>query len=409
MPTFITQIRDQTGTVRSHRITAHSSREARKLLRNQGWVVYEIQPVRGFDWGALQKIDLIELFTPVSVKDKSIISRQLAVMVGTGITIVRSLGILAEQCTNPKLKKALATIRNDVQEGINLSDSMAKHPHCFDQLYISMVKAGEVGGVLDDVLGRLAKLLEDTARLQNQVQSALAYPLTVGFFAIAIFLGMTIFLIPTFAVIFEQIGVELPAFTLFMLGVSGALRNPLILGGILFCLILVAIAYSRYYQTPNGHLTIDGFWLKLPIIGDLIKKTATARLCRTLGSLIHSGVDILTALEIVRNTAGNQLIAKVINDSRRDVQGGGMISVSLSRSSVLPTMAVQMISVGEETGELDHMLMKVAEFYEDEVEQTVKSLTSLLEPVMIILIGLMVGSILLAMYLPMFKVFEQAN
>ncbi|MFM7613609.1 MAG: type II secretion system F family protein, partial [Synechococcales cyanobacterium] len=158
-----------------------------------------------------------------------------------------------------------------------------------------------------------------------------------------------------------------------------------------------------------GHLTIDGFWLKLPIIGDLIKKTATARLCRTLGSLIHSGVDILTALEIVRNTAGNQLIAKVINDSRRDVQGGGMISVSLSRSAVLPTMAVQMISVGEETGELDQMLMKVAEFYEDEVEQTVKSLTSLLEPVMIILIGLMVGSILLAMYLPMFKVFEQAN
>ncbi len=407
MPTFVAQVRDQSGSVKNRRVTAESAREARNQLRDQGLFVQDIKQAQSFSFDALQKLDLNEMTASVTVKDKAIFSRQFAVMVNAGVAIVRSLGILAEQCSNPKLKKALTAISADVQEGINLSDSMRKHPGCFDNLYVAMIQAGEVGGVLDEVLNRLSKLLEDVARLQNQIKSAMSYPLTVGFFAVAIFLGMTIFLIPTFAAIFDQIGVELPAFTLMMLAISKALRTPSIMGGLVFGIVVFVIAYKQYYKTRVGRETIDRLSLKMPLFGDLIKKTATARFCRTFGSLTRSGVPILTALEIVRDTAGNQVIANAVDDSRKEVQSGGMISISLGRAEVFPVMAIQMIAIGEETGELDKMLMKVADFYEDEVEQAVKALTSMLEPVMIILIGAMVGSILLAMYLPMFKVFEK--
>jgi type IV pilus assembly protein PilC len=314
--------------------------------------------------------------------------------------------VLAEQCQNPKLKKALMAISSDVQQGINLSDAMRKHPACFDNLYVSMVQAGEVGGVLDEVLNRLSKLLEDIARLQNQIKSAMAYPVTVGILALIIFLGMTIFLIPIFAGIFKELGTELPAFTQFMLDISNFLRSPNVL--ILVILIPVAIfAFRQYYKTRVGRETIDRFMLRMPLFGDLIQKTATARFCRTFGALTRSGVPILTSLEIVRDTSGNQVVANAIDEARREIQTGGMISIALQKEQVFPLMAIQMISIGEETGEIDKMLMKVADFYEDEVEQAVKALTSVMEPIMIVFLGGMVGSILLAMYLPMFKVFDK--
>ena len=342
----------------------------------------------------------------VTVKDKAVFSRQFAVLVNAGVAMVRGLGVLSEQCSNPKFKAALLDISSDVQQGMNLSDAMRKHPGCFDNLYVAMVQAGEVGGVLDEVLNRLAKLLEDVARLQNQIKAALSYPVVVGVLATIIFVAMTVFLLPVFASIFKDIGVELPGFTLAMMAISEFLRSPKVL--ILFILIPVCIfSYKQYYKTTVGRETIDRLSLKMPLFGDLIQKTATARFCRTFGALTRSGVPILTCLEIVRDTAGNQIIANAVDEARREIQTGGMISIALQREQVFPLMAIQMISIGEETGEIDQMLMKVADFYEDEVEQAVKALTSIMEPIMILFLGGMVGSILLSMYLPMFKVFEK--
>ncbi|MBD2730127.1 type II secretion system F family protein [Nostoc sp. FACHB-892] len=404
MPTYVARVRDSQGKSRTEKITAESLVQARTNLRDQGFVVQELKQFQGFQTNFDFKKFQTSL-VKVSVKDKAVFSRQFAVLMNAGVAIVRSLGVLSEQCSNPKLKQALVEISGDVQSGMNLSESMRKHPDCFDGLYVSMIQAGEVGGVLDEVLNRLAKLLEDVARLQNQIKSALSYPTVVGFIAVAIFLGMTIFLIPIFANIFTEIGTELPPLTQFLMDVSQFLRSQKVF---LLIAILVGlrIAYTQYAKTPIGRITLDRLSLKLPLFGDLIQKSSVARFSRTFGSLTRSGVPILTCLEIVRDTSGNQVIANAIDAARMEIQQGGMISIALQKDSVFPAMAIQMISIGEETGELDAMLMKVADFYEDEVEQAVKAMTSILEPVMIVVLGGMVGTILLAMYLPMFKVFE---
>jgi type IV pilus assembly protein PilC len=402
MPTFVARVRDSRGNAKQEKVVASSLSEARSTLREQGLFVQDLkQSSSGIDLKKLQTS-----MTKVTVKDKAVFSRQFAALVNAGVAMVRGLGVLGEQCTNPKMKAALMDISSEIQQGTNLSDAMRKHPDCFDSLYTSMIQAGEVGGVLDEVLNRLAKLLEDVARLQNQIKAALAYPVVVSIIAIVIFLGMTIFLIPVFAGIFEEIGGELPAFTQLMMDLSKFLTS----GQALIMIPVIALlifAYKRYYSTRVGRETIDRMSLKMPLFGDLIQKTATARFCRTFGALARSGVPILTSLEIVRDTAGNQVISNAIEEARREIQTGGMISIALQKEQVFPPMAIQMISIGEETGEIDKMLMKVADFYEDEVEQAVKALTSIMEPLMILFLGGMVGSILMAMYLPMFKVFEK--
>jgi type IV pilus assembly protein PilC len=402
MPTFVVQARDSKGNPKKQKIVASSAAEARTTLREQGLFVQELRE----DSGGFN-IDLQDMFTSVSVKDKAVFSRQFAVLINAGVAMVRGLGVLSDQCPNPKLKKALQQINTDVQQGTNLSDSMRKHPQCFDGLYVSMVQAGEVGGVLDEVMNRLAKLLEDVARLNNQIRSAMTYPVAVGFIAVVIFVGMTVFLIPIFADMFEQLGGDLPAFTKLMMAVSDFLRTPVYVIGLIVVIVAIVVAFRQYYKTRVGRETIDRFMLKAPLFGDLIQKNATARFCRTFGSLSRSGVPILTALEIVRDTAGNQVISNAIDEARKEVQTGGMISLALQRGQVFPVMAIQMISIGEETGEIDSMLMKVADFYEDEVEQAVKALTSIMEPIMIVVLGGMVGSILVALYLPIFKIMDQ--
>ncbi|QLE58518.1 type II secretion system F family protein [Nostoc sp. TCL26-01] len=405
MPTFIARVRDIQGKTRSEKVVAESLAQARTNLRDQGFVVQELKQFQGF--GAnfdLQKFQ--NSFVKVTVKEKAVFSRQLATLVNAGVAIVRGLGVLGDQCTNAKLKQALNDISNDVQSGVNLSDAMRKHPDCFDGLYVSMIQAGEVGGVLDEVLNRLAKLLEDVARLQNQIKSALAYPVVVGILATGIFVGMTVFLIPIFAKIFQDLGTELPALTQFLMDCSEILRSWKS-GVIVGAIVGARIAFTQYYKTRVGKETIDRLSLKMPLFGDLIQKSSVARFSRTFGSLTRSGVPILTSLEIVRDTSGNQVVANAIDGARAEIQQGGMISIALQKDQVFPPMAIQMISIGEETGELDAMLMKIADFYEDEVEQAVKALTSVLEPIMILVLGGMVGTILLAMYLPLFKVFEK--
>jgi type IV pilus assembly protein PilC len=403
MPTYVATGRDSSGRERKEKVAASNPNEARNLLKEQGLFIQDLKEEKGFSFS----MDSISMaLTSVSVKDKAVFSRQFAALVNAGVALVRGLGVLSEECPNPKLKRALEDINGDVQQGTSLSEAMSKHPSCFDKLYVSLVQAGEVGGVLDEVLNRLAKLLEDLNRLQNQIKSAMAYPVTVSLLAIIIFVAMTVFLLPTFAEIFEELGAQLPLFTRIMLGISAFLRNVVnwvIIAGVVFG---ISFAYKRYYATDSGERTMDGLFLKLPLFGDLVQKTATARFCRTFGSLSRSGVPILTSLEIVRDTAGNRVIADAIDDARDEIQTGGMISLALQKHRVFPAMAIQMISIGEETGELDSMLMKVADFYEDEVEQAVKALTSIMEPFMIVILGGMVGSILVSMYLPMFKIME---
>jgi type IV pilus assembly protein PilC len=402
MPTFVAQVKDNSGKISKKKIEAMSPEQARTILKQQYAAIGSVKPV-----GGEINLEFLEaLLNKVTVKDRAVFSRQFSVMINAGVAIVRCLGVLSEQCPNPKLKKALVGISGEVQQGNNLSESMAKYPECFDQLYVSMVEAGEAGGVLDEVLNRLSSLLEDMARLQNQIKSAMAYPVAVGCLAILAFLGMTIFLIPVFAGIFQSLGTELPALTQFMLDLSGFLRSPLAvlpifgIGGAVFL-------FKKYYASPIGRVQVDGMMLKMPLFGPLNEKTAVARFCRVFGTLTRSGVPIIQALEIVCNTIPNKVISNSVADAMNEIQQGGMMSLALQRGKVFPSLAIQMISIGEETGELDSMMMKVADFYEDEVEQAVKALTSVIEPLMMVGIAAMVGTILLSMYLPMFKIFEK--
>jgi type IV pilus assembly protein PilC len=406
MPTFIAEVRDNQGKTRQEKVSAQTVQIARKRLNKKYQFIQSIRQEKGFDFTKIDVQSLEAAMSPVSVKDKAVFSRQFAAMVNAGVAMVRCLSILGEQCSNPRLKKALGQISLEVQQGMNLSDAMRRQPQCFDNLYVSMIQAGEVGGVLDEVLNRLAKVLEDMARLQNQIKGAMAYPIAVGILATVVFLGMTIFLIPIFANIFKGLGGELPELTLFMLSISEILTSWRAIIPVI-AVISFVVAYKWYYKTPMGRVTMDRFFLKMPIIGDLNEKSAVARFCRIFGTLTRSGVPILASLDIVRDTAGNQVISNAIEKSKQEVQQGGMLSTALQRERVFPPLAIQMISIGEETGEIDSMMMKVADFYEDEVEQAVKALTSVLEPIMMVFLAGMVALILLSMYLPMFKIFDK--
>jgi type IV pilus assembly protein PilC len=405
MPTYVVRARNAVGKSSSRKVNANSLKEARTTIQRQGLQVLDVKEDQGLKLGGNFDINL-DFLSTIKVKDKAIFSRQFAALVNAGVAMVRGLGVMADQCTNKKLKKVLLQVNADVQSGMSLSEAMRSHPEAFDQLYVAMIAAGEMGGVLDEVLNRLSKLLEDQTRLNNQIKSALAYPVVVTLIAVTIFFGMVIFLIPVFDGIFKQLGGQLPAFTQMLVNLSVFLRTPQY--GFTFVVFWAGVIFGlkQYYKTRTGRETIDRFSLKVPLFGDLIQKTAVARFCRTFGSLSRSGVPILSALEIVRDTAGNQIISNAIDEARKEVQSGGMLSLALQKEQVFPVLATQMINVGEETGEIDKMLMKVADFYEDEVEQAVKAMTSIMEPIMIVVLGGMVGSILVAMYLPMFQVFE---
>ncbi|MAK94278.1 MAG: pilus assembly protein PilC [Gammaproteobacteria bacterium] len=417
MAAFIASYAGPTGQPRTVTIKAANLAEAKKLLRRRGIRAEELRPVslgniqdgkaNGADAAGLKSIDLNRLFEKApGVKEKAVFASKLAALVDAGVPIVRSLDLMATQQKLPMFKRALTKVSLDVNEGIALATALRQWPKVFDQLSIAMVEAGEAGGVLDEALKRLAKLLEDNAKLENQIKGALGYPIAVLVIAILVFLGMTIFLIPIFAGIFEDLGAELPAFTQLLVDLSELLRSPVALyaaGAILLSIWL----FGRFYATHNGRRTIDRLMLKLPLFGELILMTATAQFCRIFSSLTRAGVPILMSMEISSETAGNPIISDAILASRGMVQEGVLLRNALIRHKVLPDMALNMLAIGEETGEMDKMLSKVADFYEDEVGAMVKALTSMLEPAMIVVVGGIVGSILLAMYLPMFTVFDQ--
>lgn len=433
MAGFLATYTNARGQERQLQLQAANLQDAKRDLRRRGIRPISLEPVQGGSGAAtavaavkapaatqasrsarpkpsaaggngssLQKL----LEAKPGIREKALFASKLSALVSAGVPIVRSLSLMSAQQKMPLFKRALDSITAAVNQGGSLGSAMRQWPQVFDRLSIAMVEAGEAGGVLDETLKRLAKLLEDNARLQNQIKGAMGYPVAVLTIAILVFLGMTIFLIPTFAGIFEDLGAELPLFTQMMLDLSKLLRSAfsLVLAG---GLAVGAWLFSRYYATYNGRRRVDAILLRLPLFGDLLQKTATAQFCRTFSSLSRAGVPILLSLEIVRETTGNSIISDAIINSRNDVQEGIPLSVALARKKVFPEMAVSMLAIGEETGGLDAMLAKVADFYEDEVAAAVKALTSMLEPAMIVIVGGIVGSILLAMYLPMFSIFDQ--
>jgi len=418
MPVFIANYTTPQGESKEVRVTAASMALAKRDLRRSGKITTSIIPQPTSSKPAKKatatRTDLGQRLSKLlesrpGVREKSLFSNKMAALIDAGVPIVRGLEMMATQQKQALFKRALTDICVQVNQGTTLGSAMRRWPMVFDRLMVSMVEAGEAGGVLDETLRRLAKLQEDIAKLQNQIKGALGYPVAVLFIAIAVFLGMTIFIIPQFADIFKSLGAELPFFTQMLVDLSGLLRSPEYVIPALAVIALAIFLFSRYYASPLGRMGVDKFLLKIPLFGDLILKSATAQFCRTYSALSRAGVPILQALEILKQTSGNAAVQEALDRARNDVQEGVSLSKSLLSKQIFPDMALSMLAIGEETGEMDAMLSKVADFYEDEVSLIVKNLTAMLEPAMIVLVGGIVGSILVAMYLPMFSVFQHIN
>jgi type IV pilus assembly protein PilC len=393
MPTFAYSARTATGDMLGGEVSLASRDEVVGYLRRQKLIPIKIEQ-------RSQGLSLPTIGTGVSTRDIVIFTRQFATMINSGLPLVQSLDILAKQSENTVLRKVIQQVLYDVESGQTLADAMRQHPKIFTDLFVNMVAAGEAGGILDTILIRLASFLEKADALKRKIKGAMIYPgviMTVAVGAVSILL---IFVIPTFQEMFASAGVQLPAPTQFVIFLSETLQAKwyIFLGAIM----AAAMFLQRFYQTPNGQLTIDRILLKAPVLGNMQRKAAIARFTRTLGTLVSSGVSILDGLEITARTAGNRVIHDAIMESRASIAGGDTISEPLKKSGVFPPMVVQMINVGEQTGGLDEMLTKIADFYDEEVDAAVAALLSALEPVMIVFLGVIVGGMIVAMYLPIF-------
>jgi len=398
MTNFAYKALDGRGAQAAGQIEGESKAAVAAALRSRGLTVLDLNEVKQ-GWGQ------ITIGGRVKAKDLTVFSRQFATMVNSGLSMLRCLYVLEEQTPNKKLATVITEVRADVEAGISLSDSLEKHPRVFSKLYVSMVRAGELGGILDEVLNRLATQLEKEDSIRRAVKSAMVYPILIGSFAIIVLIGMMLFLIPIFAGMYKELGnAKLPFLTRIMMGVSNAmLAFP---WDILILVAIIAAVYGliRLKRTDRGTHAWDRMKLHIPMgIGEIIRKLAVARFSRTLGTLITSGVPILQAIEITGQAAGNAVIEDAMEDVQQSVKEGQSITAPLERVSVFPAMVTQMISVGEETGSLDAMLNKIADFYEDEVNAAVKSLTSILEPILMLFVGGLVGLVVISMYLPIFN------
>ncbi len=336
----------------------------------------------------------------VKIRDIVVFTRQFSTMVNAGLPLVQALDILAKQTENKTLSSITRQVMFDVESGYTLADSMAKHPRAFTSLYTNMVAAGEAGGILDVILNRLAAFLEKNDKLIRKVKGAMIYPSSILGVAVGAIAILLIFVIPTFEDMFASVGVPLPFPTRLVIGMSKGLQSYW--WAIIAFFVVSFFMLKKYYASPNGKLAIDRLLLKLPVLGDVLRKSSVSRFTRTLGTLIASGVSILEGLEITARTAGNRVVQDAIMASRASIAGGETIAAPLAKSGVFPPMVISMISVGESTGGLDEMLSKIADFYDDEVDAAVGGLLSLLEPMMIVFLGIAVGGMIMAMYLPIF-------
>jgi type IV pilus assembly protein PilC len=344
-------------------------------------------------------------FETVKLKDMVVFSRQFSSMIGSGVAMIRTLTIISEQVENKKLKDVIMDVKCQVEQGASLSDAFARHPDVFDRLWVAMVRAGETGGILDEVMRKVAEFAEQRQKLNDKVKSAMAYPTVALAIAVIVFWVMLTFIIPVFKEMFAGMGSELPAFTQMLIDLSGLMRSAWML---LFVVVIGAGVYSvkQYYKTEPGRMAIDLMILKIPVLGEVTQKVCVARFTRTFGVLVRSGVPMLTALDVVKETAGNAPLQRAVENVQKEVREGGSISKPLSKEPLFPPMVVQMVAVGEETGKLDDMLNKVADFYDEEVENSVEALTSILEPIMVVGIGGIVGSVVVGMYLPIFSIIQ---
>ena len=395
MPTFLWKGKTAGGETTAGELVAENRAQLMQHLRKRRIVLLNVREKSpGLSIPFLNK-------RSVSTKELAIFTRQFATMIDAGLPLVQCLDTISKQCENKYLKEVITQVMQDVEAGSTLADALGRQKKVFSNLYRNMVEAGEAGGALDEILQRLATHIEKAEALRRKVKGAMTYPLVVMVVALGAAVFMLMFIIPTFARMFADFGAALPLPTRIVLGVSDLLRGywwamVLGIGGGIFAL-------RRAYQNPSGKKKIDQFLLKSPIFGTLLRKTAVARFTRTLGTLISSGVPILSGLEITAETAGNEVVREAILATRSGIKEGDTIARPLRTTGVFPPMVVQMVAVGEETGALDEMLMKIADFYESEVDTAVENLTSILEPIMIVVMGVLVGGMVVAMYLPMFK------
>jgi len=389
MPNYLYTARTAQGEVRTATIDASSRDDAAAQLKRLRLTVVK-----------LDEVTKRKTSGKVTMRDIVIFTRQFSTMINSGLPLVQALDILATQSENPVLQEVTRQVVFDVESGHTVADALAKHPNAFTDLYVNMVAAGEAGGILDTILLRLATFMEKNDALVRKVKGAMIYPaviLSVAFGAVVILL---VVVIPTFQTMFESAGVALPLPTRIVIVMSEFLQR--------FWWVVIAVvaafvvSLQRYYKTPDGHLVIDRILINAPVLGDMLRKSAVSRFTRTLGTLISSGVSILDGLEITAKTAGNRVVSDAIMESRASIAGGDTIAAPLAKSQVFPPMVISMISVGEQTGGLDEMLGKIADFYDEEVDAAVSGLLSLLEPVMVVFLGVVVGGMVVAMYLPIF-------
>jgi type IV pilus assembly protein PilC len=399
MPSFKYTARNAQGKVVDGIIESPSQDVLVKMLRSQGLLVTAISQDQTKAAGGKRKFRLAR--THVSLDDLIIFSRQLATMVSAGLPLIESLDVLGEQLENPILRKAVIEVRKDVEGGSTFTNALEKHPKIFDQLYISMVRAGEASGMLDGIMNQLAAYLEKSGSIRRKVKSALVYPAVVSTIAVLIIIFILIKVIPTFESIYRSFDAQLPMPTQIIVHVSRAIRKFWFIW--LFGFFGIVYLFKRYINTSKGRWQFDTFKLNMPIFGDLFRKVAVAKFTRTLSTLVRSGVNILNALEIVAKTAGNIVVENAVNKTKNSIQQGETIAGPLAQTGVFPPMVTRMIDVGEKTGALEEMLNKIAEFYEDQVDAAVAGLTSMLEPIMIAIMGVIVGGIVIAMYLPVFN------
>ena len=398
MPVYLWKGRTISGEIQTGEFESSSQDEVLSALRKKRIIITSVrEKPKGF------KMSVPGMGAGVTTRDLAIFTRQFATMINAGLPLVQCLDILSKQTENVAFRQIISGVTREVEAGNTLAESLGKkeNQRVFDELFVNMVEAGEAGGILDDILMRLATFIEKAEALKRKVQGAMVYPGVVMTVAIMATCFMLIFIIPTFARMFTGFGAELPLPTKIVMGLSSFLRAywwAMILG-----VVGTAVGLQRYYRTEAGHLNIDRLLLKVPVLGDVLRKGAVARFTRTLGTLISSGVPILTGLEITARTSGNRVIQAAIMAARASIREGETIAAPLRESDVFPPMVVQMISVGEETGALDDMLTRIADFYDSEVDTAVDALTSLIEPIMIVFMGGVVGGMVVAMYLPMFK------
>jgi type IV pilus assembly protein PilC len=395
--TYVFKVGVKTGTLSSGQLVGDSEVLVLRRLREMGMTPVD---VKKHGQGMRMEINLRP--GRVKLKQIAIFARQFATMVNSGLPILRALSILSDQTESKELAKVLVTVRTDVEQGSSLSGAMAKHPKAFNNLFISMVRSGETGGVLDDVLLQLADQIEKEVQLRRQIKSAMTYPIVVLVMVVLIMSAMLLFIVPQFESIYASLDSELPVPTKILLAVSGAFTKYWWL--VIASTVGFIFGVRRYKKTDSGRARLDAIKIRVPVFGPLFHKVAIARFASTLGMLLRAGVPILQALEIVKDTVDNKVISRAVEDVKSSVREGESIAKPLSKHAVFPPMVVQMMAVGEETGAVDTMLDKVSEFYNQEVEATVEALTSLIEPLLIAVIGGAVGAAVVALYMPMFNI-----